>query len=1674
MSSPSPPPEALPQPPKSPETPMRNQASASSISNLFKDLIGRNRQSTTDVPSSVTSGAPVQGIFARRPSVSFLPRHLEPSSADGTEPTPGRHVIRSRPSHFDASGITIPPVMGGPPELSQYVEELSPKAPLLQRIDAAHRLCPILDQYAIMGVWGIWILAQESLLRSENSDAAQAACRLLYSLVKLPTLSSAERSNFFSLIATSEHEQIAGMRLQLLSSLTSGGRNIDALETKVTPVLCRLLDKCFAVARTARDSQRNAKADVALPEDVQLEEVFRLLIDLVKFNAKLLSDRHIEDLLEKVLFISRRTTRKPDLKNGIVVIDTLITYKDIPRKHLQPCLELLCSVCNRLLQLGDLRDLAERVIINLYGSHVAPAAVFDFLNILYGKLSSPKQRTNVVRGAVKVLDDLLFSERAEHLAELQLSLFLPALSELITDEYGHRQGNEFKTEDERVLLKMKTDNLHLDADVLIIIWKLLTAGDENKYKRQVFDEYDWTIFLEIILKCSFEIPDHDVRDFDDLGNHGFPQSVDSEESENLHPSVPLRGILLRLYEIRDQLDIFQRLETMALLVRLGGKLPDDVAKGVIDFHREERLLQPPNPSWKDTWEHLLGPFFRDKQRSSSLRIYSMRAIVEAYDYVAAVLPSEVQVECAKLVIDHINEETHPAVLEVLTDAAVKMISEGSEELVEYSMDIFQVYLWEFLGSLPEKSKDDWILAENPMSLSNVLTKALVRIFIRNFRISVWKTNKAYQLIIWAAGTDKCDIDARITAVKFLSRLRSDADYGLRISLAAEGESMAAVLCRTADTAAAAQKEEASAPAVEAVSPTSVEERAPSRDRGSVASGKGVTGVSTGPNSRVPSRVSSCMAKPRPVQPLWMYGTGQPGLPEDPPSSSSLVLFTHLEPSAALDDGDKDPENNQAESEPKPAPVPTTRAIFDIGLWIETVIKLFQNCTDWEVLSYLLVHIGPQLCNHTAWTKSVPAIKMLRNVLCEQIRNNSVPEPPSYTSLKRADVAVCYFHILTILLSYHKNFEKSEQDELVKSFLLGMGTWERTSKWCIHALTVCCHEIPESTTKHLQNFVQRMSQIITQPQIAIHILEFLTHLVRLPDLYVNFRDDEFKMVFGVCFRYLDYVRDQAEKGQLASVRLSGSALRHSGPSRDLRDSKPLEQQNSRKRDHGNGPDHKVPVDDLSQYVHALAYHVITFWFMAMKLEDRKQFVPWIVRRLVHTDRYGRETLEEQAQITIDMLHSRAHTDRDETKYMENFSSEADGPVSKMSWVIGKEMLLTFETAARTGVTQMIKRRPSYTSYGIYRPSLAPTPMHQVPLLTGLAAEAFYTSSYVGVLPEDIFQGFFAPITLLDPNAGEKNPWIQLPDDAATQRSIAALDRSPTVDGHKVGVIFIGEGQKTEQEVLANVMGTGDYTSFVLALGENKAIRLKDAKFNTQGLDTSMDMDGEFAICWRDRAVEIVFHVLTLMPTNLEMDPLCINKKRHIGNDFINIVFNNSGNAFHFDMFPSQFNYVYIVITPESHPTLIPPPQSEPVDQLVDPNQHYSHHHRQHLDAYYKVQVLTRPGFPEISPASETKIISGRGLPAYVRMLALNASVFCQVWSAREAGEYVSPWRNRLREIRRLWDKHAPPPAMATATPTPPVTGPSAAGAGSAGGGGLAAPGPPFGQRQSFASVGSTSE
>jgi hypothetical protein len=161
---------------------------------------------------------------------------------------------------------------------------------------------------------------------------------------------------------------------------------------------------------------------------------------------------------------------------------------------------------------------------------------------------------------------------------------------------------------------------------------------------------------------------------------------------------------------------------------------------------------------------------------------------------------------------------------------------------------------------------------------------------------------------------------------------------------------------------------------------------------------------------------------------------------------------------------------------------------------------------------------------------------------------------------------------------------------------------------------------------------------------------------------------------------------------------------------------------------------------------------------------------------------------------------------------------------------------------------------------------------------------------------------------------------------------------------------------------------------------------------------------------------------MMPTDLEDNPMCINKKQHIGNDFVSIVWNDSGHEFNFNTFPSAFNYVYIVITPESDADFVALRKGKAnMPTLTNSSSPDGSLPSSIRNLFYRVQVLSAPGFPSISPAAEAKVISSKSLAPYVRLLALNASFFSLVWAEREGGEHVSPWRNRLRVIKSLREK-----------------------------------------------------
>ncbi|KAL8971011.1 MAG: hypothetical protein Q9183_001262 [Haloplaca sp. 2 TL-2023] len=653
--------------------------------------------------------------------------------------------------------------------------------------------------------------------------------------------------------------------------------------------------------------------------------------------------------------------------------------------------------------------------------------------------------------------------------------------------------------------------------------------------------------------------------------------------------------------------------------------------------------------------------------------------------------------------------------------------------------------------------------------------------------------------------------------------------------------------------------------------------------------------------------------------------------------------------------------------------------------MDLLISILEVPNDWEVYSYILIRLPSQLANVPLFVQNGHQLSRLCGAVVLHLEQNSFLGPPASTGLKRGDVAYCLYITLTTLIAYSGWFGAVRTQGMVNVFLFGIGKWDRAVKCCIHALSLCCYEMPRVVSKSLPSILTKMSQIISQSYVAMDILEFLARLARQPLAHQSLPPDYMRLIFGICIKHVQNSREKRQTTNDAVVapdnaRISNRLSSVSG---------------------GMGPSAGTSKTELPEYVYTLAYHVMTHWFLAINIDRRADHVGWITKNLIWKDRHGVEVVEEQSQVTLDMMHRTAYLDLGETVKPSVFSSSEEH-VSKKLWLVGMS-IISIETELTSGLTRIIKRQASGTTCTTYQQHTAALPAHHV------AIPDRSTTGPTAICPQHVFLQLNSTIS---PMPIPIQP-IALPDDDQCKRAIAAFDRIDTVDGHKAGVIYLAKGQTDEIEILANTSGSEAFDLLLAGLGTK--VPLQGATFNTQGLDRENNNDGSETIAWRDRVTEIVFHVPTMMPTDLEHDPQCANKKRHTGNDFVNIIFNESGLPFRFDTFASAYNYVNIVITPEKVKTerctlayhddaSVPAPLPTP-------------------EYFFSVQVQYDASIPDISPAALATIVSGPSLPGYVRQLVLNASVFSLVWSNRGGGEHISSWRSRLGEIRRLRQRYA---------------------------------------------------
>ncbi|XP_069175575.1 rap1 GTPase-activating protein 1 isoform X2 [Procambarus clarkii] len=142
-------------------------------------------------------------------------------------------------------------------------------------------------------------------------------------------------------------------------------------------------------------------------------------------------------------------------------------------------------------------------------------------------------------------------------------------------------------------------------------------------------------------------------------------------------------------------------------------------------------------------------------------------------------------------------------------------------------------------------------------------------------------------------------------------------------------------------------------------------------------------------------------------------------------------------------------------------------------------------------------------------------------------------------------------------------------------------------------------------------------------------------------------------------------------------------------------------------------------------------------------------------------------------------------------------------------------------------------------------------------------------------------------------------------------ILAYDEHVLKNHFKFGLIYQRFGQTMEEQLFGNKCESRALEEFLCLMGQR--VKLKDHEGFKGGLDTQFGQTGEESIYEIFRKKEIMFHVSTMLPYK-DNDPQQLERKRHIGNDMVAIVFQEANTPFAPDMIASHFLHAYIVVQP----------------------------------------------------------------------------------------------------------------------------------------------------------------
>ncbi|KYQ89078.1 RapGAP/RanGAP domain-containing protein [Tieghemostelium lacteum] len=161
-------------------------------------------------------------------------------------------------------------------------------------------------------------------------------------------------------------------------------------------------------------------------------------------------------------------------------------------------------------------------------------------------------------------------------------------------------------------------------------------------------------------------------------------------------------------------------------------------------------------------------------------------------------------------------------------------------------------------------------------------------------------------------------------------------------------------------------------------------------------------------------------------------------------------------------------------------------------------------------------------------------------------------------------------------------------------------------------------------------------------------------------------------------------------------------------------------------------------------------------------------------------------------------------------------------------------------------------------------------------------------------------------------------LKLVTEPRLPQALLNLEEKQTIKGFKFGILYAQEGQNKEDEMFSNIHTSPEFEEFLDFIGER--VPLNGWTQFRAGLDVRTGTTGSHSIYQRWNNNEVMYHVSCMLPFN-EKDKQQLERKRHIGNDIVVIVFQDGDTIYRPTTISSRQVHVVLLVkatTLESDP------------------------------------------------------------------------------------------------------------------------------------------------------------